>query len=294
MDGDEDEFGEVDEEALLMAANAVSGDPPNLSLTSTSNETTTVTTFDDRYHVKQEKSFQDEDSKETLIAVSCIQTSSGNCIQNLTSDSPSLKPQTNTNDSPLTSIPSAVRKRKISEVDQTTSVPSNQPYRMTFGKHSGNLLDEVPAKYVGWMVDNDVHKDHEELAKALRARGDLPSSDPVILSRQARSTWRVPKFPDHDYFYESLTDELLWISNSDARRYFKVDSSQMEQAGIKSFVQGSKKWWLFQVHAFAEHFGTIGGRKETFQALQRFFKKNEDREKEIWCEMGLGAGLDCV
>lgn len=73
-------------------------------------------------------------------------------------------------------------------------------YAMTFGKYIGKTLDEVPRQYLQRIVDNDVHKGHADLVKALRPRGNLNSKPSLV------PVFKVPEEPDDIVFYDPWTD----------------------------------------------------------------------------------------
>lgn len=53
----------------------------------------------------------------------------------------------------------------------TSPKTDSHPYRMTFGQHSGKTLEETPAEYIKWLLQNEIHHSHQDLNAALSAGG---------------------------------------------------------------------------------------------------------------------------
>ena len=51
-----------------------------------------------------------------------------------------------------------------------------QPYRMKFGKHKGQTLQEVPPSYLSWLIEKEVYAGKEDLKAALIQGKYLPSA----------------------------------------------------------------------------------------------------------------------
>lgn len=150
-------------------------------------------------------------------------------------------------------------------------VPAGPPYCL--------VLDAIPESYLNFLIDNDVPKWRPDLIPALR-RGPV-----VHLERFLSRSFQLPdkRQARHKYFFDEWNANApLWISKQDAMMYFKVVPSAMENAGLISFSSPRKKWWLYEVFKYAEHFGTIcEDRQVSWRALSAFLEKHDRREREI-------------
>jgi len=274
---DEDEFGDVDEEALLLAANQV----PNPGGTASGTETVDVKAAPAEGKQSELCAPIGPGSSPTPLSARLKRKASAGAVAAEASSTQKI-------------CAMAAGTNKAQSYEEAKHGSLKQTYTLTFGRHCGKTLDEIPTTYMRWILENDVYQGHDDFTEALRAHGDLsaavkPTANQTANTLLAMATFKAPKFPVEDCFYDSFSREKLWISNSDAKTYFNADSAHMKKAGLVTWTMGGKKWWLFQVYAFAEHFGYVGDKKQTLQALQNFLHKNDVREKEILTGMGLGS-----
>ena len=185
---------------------------------------------------------------------------------------------------------------RINQDSAVSETIIDRPNRLNFGKHRDKTLDEVPSQYVDFLVDEGVYQTRPALASALRAKGSLANTSRSKTDIESGlSSWRKPSLDKmiDSRMWDDDEQEALWITPSDARKYFKTTSFLLQKARIKPLARkASYQLPLYQVYACAEHFGTITS-GTTQQAFKDFLSKNEQREKEILAEMGYFMGCGC-
>jgi uncharacterized protein (DUF3820 family) len=158
---------------------------------------------------------------------------------------------------------------------------------LDFGRHSGKRLRDIPASYLTWLIDN--HALARELSTAIIALGITPA-----IPGPRKPDWRPPKIGSAPrQFRDWLTNEDLWISKSDARKYFGLRPNLLE--GLPMFMsravsyQGKiAKYWLFHVWDLRRVMTT---KAAADVALKGFLEKKEEAFDDICAGMGLGGGL---
>ncbi|KAK0860458.1 hypothetical protein LTS02_008472 [Friedmanniomyces endolithicus] len=193
-----------------------------------------------------------------------------------------------------------------SDPTKSASVPEG-PYVLTFGKHAGKSLNDVPPDYIAWLKKGElIHKNvdlaaavpptyllwlqdfdapegHEDLKQALkdhkRAIADLQVSSVQAgtnTSRKKKKAFDLPSDTTFDvrryYFNGDRKVGQMWIGCNDCVRYFGADAKAMVAAGLRPHHK-NQRFWLHQVFAYAKHFGTTKGETPT-KALNKFKSKN--------------------
>lgn len=103
-------------------------------------------------------------------------------------------------------------------------------YISDFGKHAGQKLRDVPKTYVDWLISTNVYEKRPDLAAALREEGLLVDD---YSCESSDLKWRAPSIHEADSrFHESLTQAPLWISDTDASRYFRLGEPLLSAAGV--------------------------------------------------------------
>ena len=173
-------------------------------------------------------------------------------------------------------------------------------YILSFGKHAGKKLSEVPSSYISWLIAEGAHKTRHDLASALREENLLPTDDSETPTPVNDDIWRAPSaYEARDgRFYDPWTSAPLWISDRDCSHYFGLSEPLLSRLGVRlvseadlrrssefpelMVVSKGPKRWLYQVYACA---GRNGGKCD--EALTDFLGKNQRREREIYDELGL-------
>ena len=180
--------------------------------------------------------------------------------------------------------------------DRAVGPVSDTPYRLDFGKHRDKTLDEVPSQYVDFLVDERVYQNRPALASALRAKGLLGDTSRGKANIESRlSSWRKPSLDEmmDSRMWNEDEEEARWITPSDARKYFKINSHLLQHVRIKPLPQkASYQLPLYQVYACAAHFKTITS-GTTQQAYENFLSKNDQREREVVAEAGYFVDCGC-
>jgi uncharacterized protein (DUF3820 family) len=182
------------------------------------------------------------------------------------------------------------------------SSSAGSDYVMPFGKHMGKKLSTLPPSYLDWLSDSissGGFPTHPELKTALQSIGishapSIPSLNPH---------WRAPSIhlaPSE--FYDWMSGQPTWITDSDARKYFGVGREVLAElsrthgvdfglvTGAPSpFATAREKVWLVHVWDVVR---THRSRGVADEALGKFLEKNKRREQEIFDVMGLGALVD--
>lgn len=186
----------------------------------------------------------------------------------------------------LPSSPALSKKHHSSPQDLTLSknpnrVPeaagtSSNLYRLTFGKHAGKTVDELPSSYIEWLMKNGILKSNPDLASAIKK---MAHSRLVSWSRPNLRDTHDPRFFDRD------TYAALWIAKTDVETYFNIDEHLVALAKIRPLVKRGHRYGLYPIFVCAQHFRTVmDGTAD--QALARFLNKNRKREEEIVAGMG--------
>jgi Putative quorum-sensing-regulated virulence factor len=173
---------------------------------------------------------------------------------------------------------------------------------MPFGKHMGKKLSTLPPSYLDWLSDSissGRFPTRPELKTALQSIGiSHPPSIPSL-----NPHWRAPSIhlaPSE--FYDWMSGEPTWITESDARKYFGVGREVLAElprtrggdfdlvTGAPSpFAMAREKIWLVHVWDVVR---THRSRGVADEALGKFLEKNKRQEQEIFDAMGLGALVD--
>ncbi|GAB5364580.1 hypothetical protein AAMO2058_000982200 [Amorphochlora amoebiformis] len=69
------------------------------------------------------------------------------------------------------------RSPKSSKRPNHATETSENTYRITFGKHKGKPLNQIPASYIEWLVHNRIYESRRDLKEALDAAGVLNNQD---------------------------------------------------------------------------------------------------------------------
>jgi uncharacterized protein (DUF3820 family) len=174
-------------------------------------------------------------------------------------------------------------------------------YVMPFGKHMGKKLSTLPPSYLDWLSDSissGGFPTHPELKTALQSIGI--SHAPSITSLNPH--WTAPSIhlaPSD--FYDWMSQEPLWITDSDARKYFEVGRELFAElprayggefdlftGAPNPFATARERERVWLVHVW-DVVRTHKSRGVADEALGRFLEKNKRREQEIFDEMGLGV-----
>jgi uncharacterized protein (DUF3820 family) len=168
---------------------------------------------------------------------------------------------------------------------QSAAQTSGANYVVTFGKHNGKKLSEIPTSYLLWLSDNPTFKPPPALQAALLDFGiGLTSTAPMsLISHRMWSPPLLPYAPAR--FHDWYTEEALWITTSDVKVYFGFSEDYLRLVPTLPSDQSHKtKHWLYHVWDLAR---VCKGRNEAEKAFEEFLNKNRRREQEISHEMGL-------
>ncbi|KAE9380758.1 hypothetical protein N431DRAFT_135363 [Stipitochalara longipes BDJ] len=159
---------------------------------------------------------------------------------------------------------------------------------LTFGKHEGKRLSDVPESYLYWLIDNT--SPTSQLSTALYEIGITPA-----ISGPRKAGWSPPYTGSAPYqFYDDYSEEALWISQTDARQYFGLGANLLEGLPVVGssrsalFKSNIPRYWLYHIWDLRR---VMTSRVEANAALRAFSDKNEEAFDGICDSMGLGAGL---
>lgn len=150
---------------------------------------------------------------------------------------------------------------------------------MGFGKYRGYTLDEVPPTYINWLKVFGAPDGHEDLRQALDSHKRHNATAQTGSAKRPKKAFEIPSEYTTDYrryYYGGTRDGgQMWIGCHDCVRYFGADPKAMTTAGLRPFHKG-QRFWLHQVFAYANHFGTTKGEIPT-KALNKFKAKNYNK-----------------
>jgi len=200
-----------------------------------------------------------------------------------------IKP-TSTTRPPTTPIPRHAVTRESSSIQpgvpQSAAQTRGANFAVTIGKHTGKKLSEILTSYLHWLADNPTYKPSPELRAALIDFGiSSTSTKPTPLPLNVRN-WNPPLVQyAPSKFREFFTEEDLWITTGDAKRFFSFSEEHLR---IVPTLPGNSpyktRYWLYHVWDLAR---VCKGLNEAQRGLDGFLNKNRRREQEIWGEMGL-------
>jgi uncharacterized protein (DUF3820 family) len=207
-------------------------------------------------------------------------------VQLLSPTSPNAKRKRSFSGTGVPLSPAIVKKQRSSPQDRAFSKddcqipevagPSSNLYRLSFGKHAGKTLEELPSSYIEWLLKNGILKSNPDLASALKKTGH---------SRLANWTKPNPQDTHDPRFFDRDTNAALWIAKTDAEKYFNVDVHLLGLARIWPLVKRGQRYGLYPIYVCAKHFRTVT-EGTADQALAEFLEKNRYREQEIVAGMG--------
>ena len=214
-------------------------------------------------------------------------------VQPLSPTSQNAKRKRSFSGTGLPPSPAIVKKQRSSPQDSAFSKddchiaqaagPSSNLYRLTFGKHTGKTLEELPSSYIEWLLKNGILKSNPGLASALKKKAH---------SRLVNWTKPNPQDTHDPRFFDRDTNAALWIAKTDAEKYFNVDVHLLGLAKIWPIVKRSQSYCLYSIYVCAKHFRTVT-EGTADQALAKFLNKNRDREREIVAGMGCFCPYCC-
>lgn len=169
----------------------------------------------------------------------------------------------------------------ISQVTSESGIYSY--YRLNFGKYCGKTLKEVPESYIRFLAESRIYESRPDLRGALTelARLRNPSSERKVSERKAPEDF-VRSHLD-PVFSDPWSGEAIWITSRDASKFFHVTDSDFQFSGVMSLGKG--RWMLYDVYRYVQRHSS---RRIANQGLKQFLQKNNHREHEIYQDLGLG------
>ncbi|KAL9611913.1 MAG: hypothetical protein Q9167_003466 [Letrouitia subvulpina] len=148
------------------------------------------------------------------------------------------------------------------QYENSNAAPPNypRPYRLTFGQHKGETLDQVRPSYRDWLIRDAVYKDHEDLKAALIEGGYLsptptpPSSQSTttIASFHSSPTTPPSSFPSTPTRQRNLSNRTLPTSPS---------SFRARKAAISQEAQRNDTMLNYDGSAYILDFGKHSGQR---------------------------------
>ena len=169
-------------------------------------------------------------------------------------------------------------------ISQVTPEPGIYSYyRLNFGKYFGKTLKEVPDSYIRFLNESRIYESRSDLRGALTelARSSNPLSERKVSERKAPEDF-VRSHLD-PVFSDPWTGEAIWITSRDASMFFHVIDSDLQFSGVMSLGKG--RWMLYDVYKYVQRHTS---RRIANQGLKQFLQKNSHREHEIYQGLGLG------
>jgi uncharacterized protein (DUF3820 family) len=156
-------------------------------------------------------------------------------------------------------------------------------YIIPFGRHKGKRLSEIPQPYLYWLTDNTTL--NPDLSACLLSMGISPA-----IRGPLKADWKPPSLAHAPFkFRDCYSNENLWISRGDARKYFGLGADLLDGLPAVGRVKpgaGSPRFWLYHVWDLRR---VMSSRSDADSALITFLAKNEEAMEDVWAAMGLGA-----
>lgn len=148
-------------------------------------------------------------------------------VQLLSPTSPNAKRKRSFSGTGVPLSPAIVKKQRSSPQDRAFSKddcqipevagPSSNLYRLSFGKHAGKTLEELPSSYIEWLLKNGILKSNPDLASALKKKGH---------SRLTVSVGATSGRPRPRYLHWEVSSNLKHSNQLD-QLYYPMETSIM-------------------------------------------------------------------
>lgn len=159
---------------------------------------------------------------------------------------------------------------------KATPEPGAQPYRLNFGQHEGKLLTEVPVSYIRYLTGQKAHESRLDLQGALTELAYSTDS-----SSEAPDRGYLARGPGDSSFWDAYTGDEIWIATRDVGTFFGITDRDLHSAGVTPLWKSREKrrWKLSAVYFYVQRHRST---RSADCGLKAFLQKNKDCEQKIF------------